>query len=70
MKTSSLTLRSSARQRAEAQFSGFYRQPVQQRDKSQAPLAFDAASLADLNAAVRRGLRGFTPRPEISTECE
>ena len=76
MKTASFTLRSSARQLADAQFTSFYRPPARQHDKSQAMPALgrrttlDAASLADLKVAVRRGLRGLVSRPEMAREYE
>jgi hypothetical protein len=76
MKTSFPALRSSARQRAEAQFAGLPLRPARQHAKSQAmpivgrAITLDAAGLADLNATVRRGLHGFIPRPEIATERE
>ena len=72
MKTAHPFPRSSARQRAEAQFTGLHRRNATSQALSTvgSPVALNAAGLADLNATIRRGLHGFTGRLTSPTEVE
>jgi hypothetical protein len=73
MKTSFPTLRSSARQHAEAQFAGTrYRPDERLQNTPAAGLAtwHDAYELADRQETVRRGLLGFVRRSEILEQPE